>query len=60
VSTPGNENAAALIREVGEGPAPAGLAEDDEVDLGIATALSIHTSRRRLSFLTTLATFPRM
>ncbi|MGW5520460.1 helix-turn-helix domain-containing protein [Nocardia africana] len=57
VRTTGNESAAALIREVEEYPAPAVLNEDDEVDLGIAVALSIHTSRGRLSFLTTLSTF---
>jgi hypothetical protein len=57
VSATGNESAAALIREVEQYPVPAELGGNDEVDLGIATALSIHTSRGQLSFLTTLATF---
>ncbi|MEU6559489.1 helix-turn-helix domain-containing protein [Nocardia nova] len=57
VSTTGNEHAAALIREVDDYPVPSESGENDDVDLGIATALSIQTSRGRLSFLTTLATF---
>jgi transcriptional regulator with XRE-family HTH domain len=57
VSATGNECAAALIREVGEYSEPTDSAADDEADLGIATSISLQTSRGQLSFLTTLSTF---